>query len=160
VFPFRNQGITIKAELAPSGSLVDQTDAQEGRAALAAPYRRMPQIAPRLLRVRDAPAYVGVDRNKFNAEFRPHLTEIPLGRQALAFDRVELDALIDDYISRNGRRPKASKLEDDICQTATECPVSASRAGPGTSKNAVVTQTADGSGKARAHLAALRLKTS
>jgi hypothetical protein len=108
--------------------------------------------------VRDAPAYVGVDRNKFNAEFRPHLTEIPSGRQALAFDRIELDALIDDYISRNGRRPKASVLEDDICQNATRCRDSASRAGSGRSRNVVSTAKTDGSGKARAHLAALKQK--
>jgi len=139
---------------------MDQTDAHRGRAALAPHYPRTPQTAPRLLRVRDAPAYAGVDRNKFNALFRPHLTEIPLGRQARAFDRVELDALIDDYISRNGRRPKASQLEDDTCQNATKCRDSASKAVSGTSKNAVSTAKGAGSGKARAHLAALRQKSS
>jgi hypothetical protein len=117
-------------------------------------------ILPRLLRARDAPFYTGMDRNKFNKELRPYLTEIPLGKQAIAFDRIELDALIDDYISRNGRRPKASQLEDDTCQNATKCRGSASKAMSGTSKNAVSTVKEAGLGKARAHLAALRQKNS
>jgi hypothetical protein len=135
LFPLEKPAPTIVTGLAIRGSTMDQTETgQRLESPAAAPQLRTSQIAPRLLRVRDAPAYVGVDRNKFNADFRPYLTEIPLGRQALAFDRIELDALIDDYISRNGRRPKASVLEDDICQNATTCRGSASRAGSGRSK--------------------------
>ena len=59
-------------------------------------------LTPRLLRLRDAPRYLGIDRNRFNAEVRPHLTEIPIGRQGVAFDRLELDAWVDRYKSRNG----------------------------------------------------------
>ena len=58
---------------------------------------------PRLIRLRDAPGYLGMDRNKFNREVRPALTEIPLGKQSVAFDRLELDAWVDEYKSRNGR---------------------------------------------------------
>ncbi len=32
----------------------------------------------RVLRKRDAPAYLGMDRNRFDAEVRPHLVEVPL----------------------------------------------------------------------------------
>ena len=32
-----------------------------------------------------------------------HLTEIPIGKQGIGFDRLELDAWVDDYIARNGR---------------------------------------------------------
>ena len=42
-------------------------------------------IPPRLLRFRDAPRYLGMDRNRFNVEVRPYLTEIPIGRQGIAF---------------------------------------------------------------------------
>ena len=31
------------------------------------------------MRLRDAPGYLGMDRNRFNAEVRPHLIEIPIG---------------------------------------------------------------------------------
>ena len=58
---------------------------------------------PRLLRLRDAPDYLGMDRNRFNAEVRPELTEIPIGEQGVAFDRLDLDAWVDEYKSRNGR---------------------------------------------------------
>tara|TARA_R110002096_G_scaffold390060_1_gene584484 strand:- start:89 stop:373 length:285 start_codon:yes stop_codon:yes gene_type:complete len=44
-----------------------------------------------------------MDRNRFNAEVRPYVTVIPIGRQGIAFDRLELDAWVEDYISRNGR---------------------------------------------------------
>ena len=114
---------------------------------------------PRLLRARDAPFYAGMDRNKFNQELRPYLTEIPLGKQAIAFDRLELDALIDDYIERNGRRPKASKLEDDVCQNATKCRDSAVEAISGISKNAVNSAKAGGFTKARERLAELKRKS-
>ena len=60
-------------------------------------------LLPRLVRLRDAPAYLGMDRNRFNREVRPHLTNIPIGQQGIAFDRLELDAWVEDYVSRNGR---------------------------------------------------------
>ena len=50
-------------------------------------------IMPRVLRLRDAPRYLGMDRNRFNAEVRPHLTTIPIGNQGVAFARGDLDAL-------------------------------------------------------------------
>ena len=49
------------------------------------------QIQPRLIRLRDAPAYLGMDRNRFNREARKELTEIPIGKQGIAFDRIEMD---------------------------------------------------------------------
>jgi hypothetical protein len=57
----------------------------------------------RFFRLRDAPAYLGMDVNRFNAEVRPFLSEIPIGRQGVAFDRLELDAWADDYGSRRPR---------------------------------------------------------
>ena len=63
-------------------------------------------LLPRLIRLRDVPAYLGMDRNWFNKEVRPSQTEIPIGEQGIAFDRLELDAWVDEYISKNGRRGK------------------------------------------------------
>jgi len=60
-------------------------------------------IAPRLIRMRDAPAYLGMDKNRFNSEVRLFLTEIPLGKQAIAFDRLEIDTWVDHYIECYGR---------------------------------------------------------
>jgi hypothetical protein len=61
------------------------------------------RFLPRLVRLRDAPFYLGMDRNRFNSEVRPCLTEIPIGEQGIAFDRLELDAWADHYKSCNGR---------------------------------------------------------
>ncbi|MDX1440770.1 MAG: hypothetical protein R3284_12800 [Rubricoccaceae bacterium] len=60
-------------------------------------------ILPRVIRLRDAPAYLGMDRNRFGVEVRPYVTTIPIGKQGIAFDRLELDAWLEDYVSCNGR---------------------------------------------------------
>ena len=61
-------------------------------------------LMPRLIRFRDAPDYIGMDRNRFNKEVRPFVTEIPIGIQGIAFDRLELDEWVVHYIESNGRR--------------------------------------------------------
>lgn len=66
-------------------------------------------LLPRMLRLRDAPSYLGMDRNRFNAEVRPGVTEIPIGEQGIAFDRLELDAWVDDYISLHGRKSRIQR---------------------------------------------------
>jgi hypothetical protein len=73
-------------------------------------------LLPRLVRFRDAPAYLGMDRNRFNREVRPNLTNIPIGRQGIAFDRLELDAWVEEYISCNGRpgRLQGERLWDAV----------------------------------------------
>jgi len=60
-------------------------------------------ILPRFIRLRNAPHYLGMDRNRFKAEVRPYVTEIKMGIQGVAFDRLELDAWAEQYKSRNGR---------------------------------------------------------
>ncbi len=63
----------------------------------------MNTILPRIIRLRDAPDYLGMDRNRFNAEVRPQLIEIPIGTQGVAFDRLDLDAWVEHYKSCSGR---------------------------------------------------------
>ena len=60
-------------------------------------------LIPRLIRLKDAPFYLGMDKNRFNQEVRPHLVEVNIGKQGVAFDRIDLDAWVDNYINRNGR---------------------------------------------------------
>lgn len=60
-------------------------------------------LIPRLIRLRDAPNYLGMDRHRFNKDVRPNLVEIPMGVQGVAFDRLDLDAWVDDYIQCSGR---------------------------------------------------------
>jgi hypothetical protein len=63
----------------------------------------------RLIRLKDAPTYLGMDKNRFNAEVRPVLIEIPVGKQGIAFDRLDLDVWVDHYKQRNGRPVSRSK---------------------------------------------------
>ena len=44
-----------------------------------------------------------MDRNRFNRSVRPYVVVIPIGKQGIAFDRLELDAWADQYTQRNGR---------------------------------------------------------
>ena len=90
------------------------------------------EIQPRIIRFRDAPNYLGMDRNRFNAEVRPYLTEVPIGTQGIGFDRLELDAWFEDYKSRNGRPARKGEIPWD----ANKSPASSCGPGSGTSTNA------------------------
>jgi hypothetical protein len=57
---------------------------------------------------RDRQKNGGMDVNRFNSEVRPYLIEIPIGTQGIAFDRLDLDAWVDQYKDRNGRPGKAT----------------------------------------------------
>ncbi|MCK9619151.1 MAG: hypothetical protein M0R47_01300 [Methylobacter sp.] len=105
-------------------------------------------IIPRIIRFRDAPFYLGMDKNRFNAEVRPSLTEIKIGTQGIAFDRIELDAWADDYILRIGKLSK-QKQEQKPWQ----------RKSPASSKGAIV-GTSTKSSKADAFAKALAQATS
>ena len=41
------------------------------------------KLQPRLIRLRDAPAYLGINKNTFNRVVRPTLSEVSLGKQTL-----------------------------------------------------------------------------
>jgi len=64
---------------------------------------RFASLLARIIRFQDAPRYLGMDRNRFNAEVRPHVAEIPIGKDGIGFDRHDLDAWADEYKRRNGR---------------------------------------------------------
>ena len=87
-------------------------------------------IPPRLIRLRDAPFYLGMDRNRFSSEVRPYLTELPIGKQGIAFDRLDLDAWVEDYKSCNGR---PSLITGDKTWDNKKYPASKKEAKPGIS---------------------------
>lgn len=60
----------------------------------------MPDVQPRFIRMGKAPAYLGMCRRVFNQDARPFLREITIGKQGIAFDRVELDRFADEYAER------------------------------------------------------------
>ena len=89
-------------------------------------------FAPRLIRLRDVYAYLGMDRNRFNSEVRPCLTEVPIGKQGVAFDRLDLDAWVEDYKQRSGR-PAVSTNRSTELWDAKRYRVSSNVARSGTS---------------------------
>src|SRR5271169_3594328 len=88
-------------------------------------------FSPRFIRMRDAPSYLGMDKNRFNREVRPRLAEIRIGTQGVAFDRLDLDSWADDYKSRNGH-PAAQPEREKLWETK-ERRVSPNEVGSGTS---------------------------
>jgi len=89
------------------------------------------ELQPRIIRVGQAHTYCGMGRELFAEQIRPFVSEIEMGKQGVGFDRLELDAALDEYISRRGRAP-AKKRSDSKCRKMGT--VSAFGAAPGTSK--------------------------
>lgn len=65
---------------------------------------------PRFIRMSQAPAYLGMCRRVFNQEARPHLTEVRIGKQGIAFDREELDRFAEQYKETHAIRKPASEV--------------------------------------------------
>src|SRR5439155_26015012 len=63
-------------------------------------------LQPRLIRYRDAPSYCGVGRRVFDRYIRPWLIVIRIGKVGIAFDRLDLDASIEQHKLCSGRPPE------------------------------------------------------
>lgn len=59
----------------------------------------------RLYRRKDVAAYVGTSLYTFDRLVRLYLTDIPIGEQGVAFDRLELDAWANHHKAANGSPP-------------------------------------------------------
>lgn len=87
----------------------------------------MPTETNRFIRLRDAPNYLGMNKNYFNEKVRPYLIEIPIGKQGIAFDRLDLDEWAEQYKLCNGRlgdskRRKTWDAKDLQVSTDVETP--------------------------------------
>ena len=80
-------------------------------------------ILSKLIRLRDAFAYLGMDKNCFNREVRPYLTEIRIGKQGIAFDRLDLDAWAEGAKQR-AEHPEGSNLNRIQTWDKKECQAS------------------------------------
>jgi len=60
-------------------------------------------LVPRVIRLRDAPRYLGMDIHRFNNEVRPSISEVRIGKQGVGFDRLDLDRWFDQYKTRGMR---------------------------------------------------------
>jgi len=66
-------------------------------------------LQPRLIRLKNAPKYLGTNVNYFNRNIRPYITEIRLSKQNVSFDRLDLDQWVEDHKSRNGMSRNSTK---------------------------------------------------
>jgi hypothetical protein len=73
-----------------------------------------------------------MDRNRFNDVVRPYIVTIPIGKQGIAFDRLDLDNWADHYKSRNGR---PGRLHGERLWDAKDRPASSRDRVNGTSIN-------------------------
>jgi predicted DNA-binding transcriptional regulator AlpA len=69
-------------------------------------------MTPRLIRFKDAPKYLAMDRHCFNREVRPYVAEIRLSKQGVAFDRFDLD----DWVTKKKKlaEPKIDSEQIEI----------------------------------------------
>lgn len=91
-------------------------------------------VLPRFVRLRDAAIYLGMDRHRFNREVRTQLQEIPLGKQGVAFDRLDLDAWADHY-KECVSRPKLTERGELWVETKQQVSSSEAAIGALTSKS-------------------------
>ena len=91
------------------------------------------QTKPVAIRLKDAPGYLGMNRNMFNAMVRPFVTEIRYSKQVVVFDCLDLDAWFDEYKSRNGRPGR--QPEGETTWDGKEPRVSSKEPASGTSTN-------------------------
>ena len=70
-----------------------------------------PTLQPYFIRLRDAPFYLGMDKNRFNTEVRPFLPDIPIGKHGIGFDRNDLDAWAVQYKAEHARPLRGSAAQ-------------------------------------------------
>lgn len=52
---------------------------------------------PRIIRLRDAPFYLGMKKDHFNKVVRPELDIINIGERGVGFDRLDLDRWVEHH---------------------------------------------------------------
>ncbi len=57
------------------------------------------------IRLSDAPEYLSIDKNRFNSEVRPYLSERHFGKQTIVFKRLDIEAWADEDMRCNNGRP-------------------------------------------------------
>ncbi len=59
------------------------------------------KIPPKVIRLKDAPRYLGMNKNRFNRDIKPILPILRIGVRGIGFDRVDLDQWVEDTKQRN-----------------------------------------------------------
>ncbi len=62
---------------------------------------RTPKIPPKVIRLKDAPRYLGMNKNRFNKDIKPIMPIVRIGARGIGFDRLDLDQWVEDTKQRN-----------------------------------------------------------
>ena len=76
-------------------------------------------MQPRFYRQKEGPGFFGVSRGYFDKNIRPSLTEIWWGdtpQSGISYDVLEMNALADKIVERNGRPAKKGEKIWDVKQ--------------------------------------------
>lgn len=72
-------------------------------------------MTPKILRMRDAPDYLGMSPRAFNEIVRPNVREASIGVQGIGFLRDDLDAWADSFFERNAIDKQSMQGDDVRC---------------------------------------------
>jgi hypothetical protein len=106
-------------------------------------------ILPRFIRATNAPHYLGMCKDVFASDAKPHLKAIRIGKRGVGYDRLDLDAFADDYKARNGlpEENQNGGLEWEP-QEQRESPLKMTAPEPSTKSGAGI-ESSPGSGQSR-----------
>ncbi len=69
-------------------------------------------LQPRIVRIGDAPAYLGMCRSVFEQQVRPRLTIIAIGKKGKGVDRRALDQIADELFSAQAATSPSLSLDE------------------------------------------------
>ncbi len=85
-------------------------------------YNGAPLI-PGIVRMRDAPYYLGMNKTFFREKVQPYLTRIPIDKKGIGFARMELDQWIAYTQATVGQPPKEPPPWENFHTTAEDKPL-------------------------------------
>ena len=72
-------------------------------------------MQPRVIRMKEAPTYLGMCTRVFNELVRPFVREFRIGVQGIGFDREDLDRWLCDYLEKSAIDKTNERADDNKC---------------------------------------------
>lgn len=81
---------------------------------LIANQQLLPFLA-RVIRAKYAPTYLGMSRDVFKKDVRPHVDKVRIGSQGIGYDRLDIDACW-EHCKRHSECSSKQKMGDTLCR--------------------------------------------
>ena len=82
---------------------------------MAKQQQKLLPFTPRIIRAKDAHAYLGMDKATFKREIRPYLTVIKLTEnKSRGYERTEIDIAFDEFKATRSVAPKKLLAEENV----------------------------------------------